>query len=233
MLLTEIEQAVTDRYTESITTAKLDRIIAGAVRYYSRFNPLEEEITLTTVADQKEYDLIALGATNCIGVREVIGSQLLTTVTEPSMLEEYYRLLKEPYRIDMPSNDVIDDINNSAHISKFAWKWNYEKAESKLMIYPEPSTTGSSFVVRYWASHALNDDEYETIPDEDLELLAGVVIADLLDQQGMAAAMSPDYQEGLEKVTFNKMVENNMTFASELRGRLMRKYSGTAVASFP
>ena len=228
MLLTDIRQAVTDRWPDVVDTAKCNRLIAGAVRYYSRYNPRELELTITTVASQKEYDLVTLGATGCIGVREVLWYPGGSVSNEVRATEEWYRLLTEPARYTMPSQAVIDDINQSAHIARVSGTYRYEEAEAKLVIFPEPTAGGNTLIVRYYASHVLNTGgtAYATIPDADLELIAGVVRADLLDAQGDAAAISQEYQEGLEKVSFGKVSGATMTRAEELRGRVALKYGG-------
>ena len=82
-------------------------------------------------------------------------------------------------------------------------------------------------MVRYYAAHAISGTTtYPTIPDADLDLIVGLVIADLLDAQGFAATMSPAYAAGLEKVFFGKLGESTMTRAEELRGRVALKYGG-------
>jgi len=227
VLLTTIRQGVTDRWPDEVDVAKLNRLIASAVRFYSRFNPTIEELSVTTVANQKEYDLIALGATGCIGVREVLWYPAGATSNELRATEEWYRLLTQPVRYSMPSQRVIDDINQSAHIANMSGAYWYDSAESKLTIFPEPTVGGETVLVRYYATHAISGTTtYPTIPDADLDLIVGLVIADLLDAQGFAAAMSPDYAEGLEKVSFGKMGESTMTRAEELRGRVALKYGG-------
>jgi len=55
MNLTDIRTAVTtDRITtETITEARLDRMIANAVRQYSRYNPVITKVTLSSIAEQE------------------------------------------------------------------------------------------------------------------------------------------------------------------------------------
>lgn len=235
MLLTTIRQAVSDRWPDTVDTDKCNRLIAAAVRYYSRFNPRILELTVTTVTAQKEYGLVALGATGIIGVQDVLWFPAGEASNEMRAVEEYYRLLREPPIYAMPSQAVIDDINESAHIARLGGKYRYEEAEANLIIYPEPTVSGSTFLVRYYATHALNQGAtgYDTIPDADLDLLTALVIADLLDDKGNAAAFSPDYQEGLEKVSYGKVSGATTMRAEELRGRVAFKYGGTSVAVAP
>ena len=234
MLLTAIRQAVTDRWEEDIDVAKVNRLIASAVRFYSRFNPRVLELTVTTVANQKEYDLVTLGATGILGIQKVLWYPLGSTSNDMRSSEEYYRLLNEPARYDMPSHMVIDDINQSAHITNYSGSYRYEEAEGHLTIFPEPVTAGGTFLVRYYASHVITGTtSYATIPDADLDLIAFVVIADLLDGKSFAAAGSPDYTEGLEKVSFSKMVDGSAMRAEELRGRVALKYGSFAAVLAP
>ena len=227
MLVTTIRQAVTDRWPDEVDVAKLNRLVAAAVRYYSRFNPRVLEMTVTTVANQKEYDLETLGATNIIGIQEVLWYPGGSVSNEVRATEEWYRLLTEPARYTMPSQAVIDDINQSAHIVRISGTYRYEEAEANLIIFPEPTASGSTLIVRYYAAHAITGTtSYATIPDADLELIAGVVRADLLDAQGDAAAISQDYQEGLEKVSFGKVPGATLMRADELRGRVALRYGG-------
>ncbi len=219
MLLTTIRQAVMDRWVEDVDAAKLNRLIDAAVRYYSRYNPLIEEITLTTTAGKKEYVLEDEGAKTCLGISEVIW------YPSGEISSEVYgdTLNSAPYT--MPSHAVIDDINRSARI-RGAYTYN----NGTLTLYH----AGTEVVVRYYTPHVITENtSYDTIPDADLELIVDLVLADLLDQKGFAAAISPDYTEGLEKVSFSKMQQAAGGKAEELRSMVSRKYGGVAVASAP
>ena len=139
-----------------------------------------------------------------------------------------------PY--NMPSQRVINDINQSASVRAQSGFWHFEDAERKLVIWPEPATAGDTFTVRYYAEHIINAGEtgYDTIPDADLELIVACALAELLDAEGNAAAFSPDYQEGLERVSFKNVTGMVSNQSESLRGRVSLKYgSGGMAFAFP
>ncbi len=234
MLLTAIQAIINRRWKERLSSSVLNEYIASAVRYYSERNPLHKQVTVQTVANQQIINLNQLGYTDCIGIWKVLYFPSGQVYNELKAGTELTWVQTQPYRYYLTSQRVIDDIQQQDHIQALGGSYYYEKAENKLFIYPTP-TSATDIEIHYWAEHVLNDEGtgYDTIPDIDLELIVGLVLADLLENDAMAAATDPDYAEGLERVSVSKIPINAMNMASEFRERVNRKYPGWAIEAQP
>jgi len=127
----------------------------------------------------------------------------------------------------MPSDRVIENINQSAHIDAILGQW--EQRNETLVIYPEPTATGDEDIdIVYAAYHVLNDGAsgYDTIPDEDLDIMADVTLALYLRARAAEIALEPDYAEGLQRVTKRNIPGNLRDTVRELRKGLIGKYGG-------
>ena len=229
MLLTTLRTAITtDRLTtETISQERSDRLIASAVREYSRYAPIKSSTTITTVADQEEYDLSDL---NCLWVLECQwwpAGQLFAELR--SGAEQVY-IPSEPSRYHMPSERVINDINQSALIKAMRGTW--EQRNQTLVVFPTPSVASSeSLEIVYAALHVLNDAEtgYDTIPDEDLDIVADLATAVYLQASMSERALESDYAEGLQRVTAHFIPANLRQTIKELRQGVKDKNGGTGV----
>lgn len=233
MLLATIQQAVRDSWPSQIPTTKLDRFIASAVRYYSRYNPRVLEGSITTVADQDEYSLSSL--TGLIGVQEALYLSTGSPWNDLLASSELLHVLRQPTQYNLISQRVIDDVTQQEHVRATSATWEYREGNNTIQFRPEPLASGSTITITYWAAHAINGagDAYETIPDEDLEILANLVLAKLLMASRIEAAMEPDYREGLETVTARYVPGNIALTVESLRQSCQFKYGGTAVVTAP
>jgi len=230
VLLTTIRTAITtDRITtETIATERLDRMIATAVREYSRYAPIIDSTFITTVADQTEYNLEAL---NCLWVLSCLWWPVGQLFAELHAGAEQVYILNKPSRYHMPSERIIDNINQSAHIHAMQGFW--EQRNQTLVISPAPTTAATdNLEITYAALHVLNADEtgYDTIPDEDLDILADLATANYLQARMSEIALEADYAEGLQKLTVHYVPGNLRETIKVLRQGVKEKYGGTGVA---
>lgn len=231
MLLTTIRQAITDLYsTETFTATKLNRFIARAVDYYSRYNPIPTEYSFTTVADDNSYDM----PTGCIGIQKVLYPAISVSNISANYGSDFARLQHSvPY--NEPSLYVIGDINEGAYIENSRGHWEYRPVGNDLIIDPTPGA-GTTVNVTYWAKHQLNvgSTGYDYIPDEDLEIIASLALAQIMESKALEAALEPDTQEGLEKITVHFITGTAYASIDSLRAKVSDKYGGgSAISTVP
>jgi len=232
--LSAIRQAVRDNYTlETVSTTVLDRRIAAAVREYSRYNPRPIDATFTTIADQAAYTLDVENPV--LGVAAVLWFPSGEVYNELKASSEILYLLKQPGHYLLTSHRVIDDINESAHIAALNGDWEWREGTKEIILNPTPVQSGDTVTVVYWTGHALNEEEdgYDTIPDEDVDIIRDLTVAELLTKAQIEAAATPDYREGAEGVTSHFMGTNLGQAIDRLRGRLIGKYGGSAIVVGP
>src|SRR4030042_3311768 len=115
ILVADVMAVVRDRLTtETITDAALLRYIAGAVRRYSRFNPVLTRTSFTTVADQQLYAL-ATGATGVVEVQFWPSGGLSATLSNKN---EWLEMLYVPSHYDLISERVGEDIKEGEYIRR-------------------------------------------------------------------------------------------------------------------
>jgi len=131
----------------------------------------------------------------------------------------------------MPSERVIDNINQEAHIKALQGTW--EQRNQTLVIFPEPTAAGTTDLeIVYAAEHVLNDDEdgYDTIPDVDLDIIADLTTATYLQARMTEISLEPDYAEGLQRLTTHFLPSNLRETIRALRQEVKSKYGGTGRA---
>lgn len=225
MLIEDIIEAVEDAFTsEALDPGRLERFIAFAVKYYSRYNPYEEADTLSLVVGQQDYDVAA----DCVLVKdvdywpagEVFG--VLRTGEE--------ELVRGQRRYHFPSDQVIDNIERTALADRQGPRWE-QIGSRKVRLYPAP-TAADTADYQYYAVHTLDagGDEYPTIPDEDIEIIRDLVLAEVVGSRGLEVTIEPDYAEGLQRVTKGRIPENVRVAVSRLRQGVRDKYGSGVVA---
>lgn len=231
MLLTTIRQAIADLYTsETFTATKLNRFIALAVNYYSRYNPIPTDYSFTTVADDNNYDM----PTGCIGIQKVIYPAISISNISANYGTDFTRLQHSPV-YNEPSLYVIGDINEGAYIDQYKGHWEYRAVGNDLIIDPTPAA-GTIVNVTYWKKHTLNGGStgYDNIPDEDLEIIASLTLAQIMESKALEASLEPDTQEGLEKITVHFIAGTAYSTIDNLRAKVTEKYgAGSAVSTVP
>jgi len=182
---------------------------------------------MSTVADQAEYDL----PDACMWVLECNWWPVGQLFAELRAGAEQAYILNKPSRIHMPSDRVIDDINQSAHIQRMKGTW--EQRNRTIVIFPTPTAVGDEDLeIVYAALHIINDAAlgYDTLPDEDLSILADLTLATYLQGRATEIALQPDYAEGLQRVTKSSMSGNLTEMIRQLRKGVEGKYGGVGVA---
>ena len=229
MNLTTIRQAFTDRFTtEIVAEAKLDRFIAAAIRQYSRYNPVVTKVTLSTVAEQAIYDLSAYNVLMVLDCFWWPGGNITAELLSGS---EQAFVAPDPVAYHQPSNRLINDINQSAQVKSLRGTW--EQRNQTIMLYPEPTIAGTNdLTVIIGALHILNItySRYETIPDEDLDIIADLTIANYIVSRASELALEPDYQEGLQRMTRHFAVSNIRSAIEMLEHGVVAKYGSGSVA---
>jgi len=220
MNIADIQTAVADKYSiVAIADAKSKRQIASAVRYYSRYNPYIVLYTFTTTLDVNAYDLPA-GATVLIDVLWP-ADEALTIVNIGALRES---MLRRPIRYDLVSEHVIENIKSDAFYAAYLGNWS--RQNDQVVLEPTPGVTGQDVQLWYGKDHALNDEEtgYDTIPDEDLDILSDLAIVEVLLQKQIEISTEPNYREGLGSITKHHISQNVAATIRDLRRGVKGKY---------
>lgn len=225
MRLLGLRTAIQDRYTtESMNIGALDRFIAAAVRFYSRYNPYIKTTTVTTVSNQQKYDL----PSDCVDIVDAEWYPLGELYAELQAGAEQIYLLQphRKYRFHQPSDRIIDDIERNAYADRVTGRW--EQENKQLVLWPEPTSAGTEVTVIYTSQHVLSSGAYSTIPNEDFDLLVNLVFAEILSARGFEMAIEPDYSEGLQRTTKRFVPGNTRIAVRELRQEVIDKYGRAA-----
>ena len=137
----------------------------------------------------------------------------------------------DPVAYHQPSNRLINDINQSAQIKSLRGTW--EQRNRTIVLFPKPSVAGTDdIVVIIGALHILNVtySRYDTIPDEDLDIIADLTTASYLSARASEMALEPDYKEGLQSITRHFAVSSIREAITLLNSGLLAKYGGGSVA---
>lgn len=232
MLASEIEDAVKQRWdTGTFGATDWNQLIPRAARFYSRYNPRMVETELTTVSDQSEYDLPAgtILVTKVLWYKGTEVSAQLLAGSEAFVLEPRRRLP------NMPSDDVINDINEEALLKLMQGDWEQWKGNGQLHISPTPTVAGNTIYVTYTANHVstVSGTTYATIPDQDLDIMADLVLAYHLEKQASRHAAEPNWSLGQQRETRHHVPGNAMLMVSQLRSECISKYGGVAAVAAP
>jgi hypothetical protein len=227
MLTTAIIARAKRRYArESLSTTVWEDIVARAVTEYSRWNPVDAVVTLTTVANQSDYTVHA----NCLVIREVAFDSYATlTAASPDRLLTTNSGVKRT----MPSLALIDDINNAEYERQLTPSWSWLPGSKKIRIDPTPGSAGDLIYVQYFALHVATTGDYTTIPAEDLDIVVDLMLYEVYGDRSFDMALEPDYQAGLEKETFGNVQANVQAARDSLLQRVQGKYGGTGGVLWP
>lgn len=212
MLITDIMDVFEDDVTEEYTESKLKRYIARAVRYYSRYAARILTATLETIANQQELDL----PSGCVLVTDAIWYPGGTWGTwEQTEMLTAQALQPEPYQSMVER--LAEDIERAESHRRAQGDW--EQRGTKLALFPTPASAGIEVEITYTAHHSVSDDglEYATVPDEHLNAIVGLTIAEHLQAKAIQRADQTSYAEGVTRVTKGHMPENLSAQVSRLR----------------
>lgn len=221
MLLSAIADAVNADLGVTVTVSWLEEtLIPRAVRQYSMWNGVEAETTVTTVADQEEYDL----PSDCVLVIDAewwpSGTDVLTGDTvAPAIVDTK---TAQGFGYTRPSEHLIDNINRAAVVNQLRGRWR-QKNVTTLVLDPEPTAGGLSVTVEYLKAHAQTGMEsertYTTIPDHHLDALVMLVKAEYLDALAGRAAQKDDFKQGATTLTRGHVAGEESRQARRLRKR--------------
>lgn len=222
VLVADIIQGVQDQYATVVADAKMRRLIAKAVRYYSRWNPYVQSTSFSTVLDQQAYDLPA----DCVGVLDVLwlpmgdvlisGSEALT-ITQAELLDTYNQYALR----------YVSDINEMEYHD--AIKGNWEIRNAQVFLWPIPTSASHTVTVQYYIVHVLTSTtSYATIPAEDLDILVDLTLAELLQSGRLDASLRPSWAEGLTRVSYRGISSDVQTAVEDLRRGVQGRYNRAA-----
>jgi len=227
MLIADLKLAVQDKYGQ-VPDGKFKRYLAAAVREYSRWNPRILESTITTIANTRTYVLTNL--TGIIGVKEVRHYPGASPVNDTRALRERLYIDTHAERYHMWSQRIIDDIEEGELVKATSGYAYYLKATNTLKLADAPQG-GETITVIYYASHQLNaaGTAYETVPADDFDIIRDLALAEFYEADSQDMAKTPDYREGAEWETFNKVSGNIADSVDRLRAKVAAKYGATGI----
>jgi hypothetical protein len=103
----------------------------------------------------------------------------------------------------------------------------------KLCLSPIPTASGTVVPVEYARAHGINAGltGYDSIPDDDLEIIRDLVVAEIVHSRMVQHSIEPDYVEGLQTVTKRFVPGNARQAIQELRSACIAKYGASVVAA--
>jgi len=231
MLLTAIREAVRDVYTtETYTDEQLDRRIASAVKWYSRWNPHIKNTSFSVVKDQQYYDLPSDCLRNYIERVEYWPSGGISL--ELNAANEYaFAYPTAEYTYDLYSQRVTADIRQQEFIRRI--KGYYFIENNQIGLFPVPDGSVVTVYVYYGAAHVISGDPeaYATIPAEDLGIIRDLTLAEIIQGKQIEFSVEPNYTEGMQKTIKSQIPKNVEATVRMLRGECQAKYTRNMVGS--
>jgi len=227
VLVIDLEAAVLRRFTARTPSANdLTDALTAALSLYNRYNPLLVEETFDTVADTQDYDLenIPLLVQQVIWMPGGNYTLLLSVNVAP-----YY---PDMWFYDSYSQYSLYTVNNiEAMASAYRSLGDYVLRDNQIRLLPTPTTSDLEVLVIYQTAHVLTstDTILATIPDEDFSIMRDLMVADLIQTDGINAATRFDYAEGMSRVTHHYVPTNVETVVTQLRHELVRKYASGGI----
>lgn len=225
MLLSTIVNAVNEDLGTAPDSDWLeDVLIPRAVRLYSEWAGVETDTTITTVADQDEYDLPA----DCVLVTEVewwpSSSDVLTgDLVAPAIVDTTQ---SQGYGYTRPSEFIINNANRAAVTKQQRGFWRQKNMDT-LVLSPEPTAGGLSVTVTYQATHARTGSgvsrTYATIPDAHLDAIVLLTEAEYLEARASRASWKDDFRQGASSVERGHVPGNLSRHVARLRQRAQRQ----------
>ena len=215
----DLRARLSRRYTrESLSGTVWEDYIARGVGEYSRWNPLRVAESFETEPEETDYDL----PDDCLVVYAVYWDPYghLTAAT----YAPFDSVQRTGMKKTMPSLGIISNINETEWARHFRGKWTvYGKT---LVLDPMPQSEVEVHYT-YGALHPEEGDSYDTLPDEDRDLVCDLVLYELYGDRGHEMALEPDYTTGLMRESFAKIQENVSAVRSALLERIQGKYGGS------
>jgi len=218
MLVANIKISAQDYFPETLDATKIDRFIAAAVREYSRWNPLINSTTITTVDDQQSYTVP--GAIDILNCYWYPGSN----VNEIENLQFYNVLWSEVPASREISLPIIHDIVKNARTDRSKGRWDWKG--DKLWLYPEPESNTDVVVVNYTSAHLLAEGAYATIPDKDFDIIVKLTLAEAWLSVLMDQIMQGKHATGIVKQEYDPVATQRLI--DELKSSV-KQYDGPVI----
>ena len=233
MLLTAIREAVRDVYTtETFTDIQLDRRMASAVLFYSRWNPYIKEHSFDVVDEQQYYDLPSDCMYDYIERVDYWPSGGISL--ELSAASDYaFGSPDDEYTYDLYSQRVMADIRQSEYIRRI--EGSYFIDNNQIGLRPVPDGTEVTVYVYYGAAHVVTGlltlRAYATIPYEDVNVIRDLTLAEIVGGKGLEFSVEPNYAEGLQRTTKSNIPRNVRATVVQLQAGCIAKYTRNMVSS--
>jgi hypothetical protein len=228
MLLSAIREAIRDKFSsETFTDDALDRLIASAVRRYSRYNPCWKTGSLVLIANQIRYSLPAdcmiLISVNYWPGETVSTTGILNAASEWPISD--YTGEEQ----DQISLRVIEEIKKVEVARRRQGTWTVQGTE--VVLSPFPSITGQTIAIVYGSLHTISASAYSTIPDVDLGIIRDLALAELIEGRMVEVSIEPDYSEGLGRIVKHYLPASIKQVVGDLRRECIEKYSAQGVVA--
>jgi len=202
---------------ESLTGTQFARWLARAVRLYSRYNPAVIRDELETEVGKAIYEL----PDDCMMVKSVLYKP--DSAANDLSLTDGALHRRRGFARNRPSELLVDQWYDQTGLVAPRETWT---VESGYIIFEEGFAAVETLELIYCAEHALDEEgeTYDTIPAQDIDILADLVLADILEHKAANVGATEDYAEGLERITVSNIVPNATASVESLRSGLLRKY---------
>jgi len=207
---------------EELTSTQFERWLARAVRYYSRYNPVLVHEDLTTEVGERTYEL----PDDCMLVKSIM--YVPDPAANEMSMESESLHRKRGVSSNRPSELLIKQVYDQTGLTMPEEVWEVEGAN---VVFEDGFAAIETLDIAYYALHVLDEEEeaYETIPAQDIDILVDLVMADILGHRAANMGATEDYDEGLEHIIVSKIVSNTAISVERLRSELIRRYGTTAV----
>jgi hypothetical protein len=235
MDLTDITSGVKLMMSSPPTGTKLRQFIDKAVRYYSRYNPVVDIEVIPIEDGEQIYDW----PDDATGIRVVewwpVGEPDAMFATEPDVLPF------PPVLPHQPSLDVIRAINRAATAKRL--RGGYKIVGKQIWLTQIPTSESSDIQVTYTMIHEFSEAiegggeilpseaGYLTIPNEDLDIICDLTLAEINSAKGREDMMEPDYTEGMMSIKHRSNPASVREIIRGYRESVEHKYSRPIVSS--
>lgn len=235
---TPVRIAISDNdstnYEWSVTD--LTSLLANAVDYYSRFQPYEKEVTITTVNAQADYAI----PSDCVHIidapyRPWPGLSGNYIVNYFNALYGTAELLPIKDWRDRPLTTMRQELaRRFEDIGAGAWEQlTYTTSYSPtayVRLYPTPTRDGDTFTLSFTANHPLQNNDYFTIKPYHFELVRKLLVAEVLEAKANKLdATANEYYVGATRFNFGDSSKNLRLRAETLREEVRQILSNGAV----
>ncbi len=217
-----------DSTNQEFSDSDLIYLLSRAVSYYQRYRPYALESTISLVANQKDYAL----PSDCLRPIDIpyrVFAGLDSTVMVAYLNAVYGSALLVPYK------DWSDDVMNKIRM-EFSLRFEALGAGTVevndnltsygigqyLRLFPTPTASGGSFVLRYEANHPVQSNNYFTIPSYHAVWIQKLLEAEVYESRAAKMAnTATSLGAGTTKMDFSPAMKQNYALAQARRQEFM------------